>query len=104
LYAQEQALVEVQTIQQFIIPPLDEALTLVEQAYEDGRFSYLEWTSTRKDLLDKHYALIQAASRIHFRTADIESLTGIAMQLAEHVKSPEQAQENELRHDTGQFE
>lgn len=104
LYAREQALVEVQTIQQFIIPPLDEALTLVEQAYEDGRFSYLEWTSTRKDLLDKHYALIQAASRIHLRTADIESLTGIAMQLAEHVKSPEQAQENELRHDTAQFE
>lgn len=79
-YGREQAILEIETLEQYIIPPLQTALEQAKQAYENGRFSYLEWISIQQDLLNKHYALIQAASRVHLRTADIESLTGQSVQ------------------------
>lgn len=78
LDARNSALLEVATFQQNIIPPLKEALVLVEKAYSDGRFSYLEWVSTRQELLDAQHALIQSAKKAHQRGADIEALTGIS--------------------------
>jgi len=79
LDARNRALLKVSTFQQYIIPPLKEALKLVEKAYSDGRFSYLEWVSTRKELLDAQHALIQSAKQAHQRGADIEALTGISI-------------------------
>jgi cobalt-zinc-cadmium efflux system outer membrane protein len=79
LDARNRALLEVSTFQQNIIPPLKEALVLVEKAYSDGRFSYLEWVSTRQELLDAQHALIQSAKHAHQRGADIEALTGISI-------------------------
>lgn len=79
LDARDRALLEVNTLQNNVIPPLEEALKLVEAAYSDGRFSYLEWVTTRKELLSAQRALIQAAKIAHQRNADIEALTGIAM-------------------------
>ncbi|WP_340679887.1 TolC family protein [Paraglaciecola sp.] len=75
LLARNNALLNVQTLQSAIIPPLEEALVLVEQAYIDGRFSYVEWISTRQELLNAKQMLIQAAKQAHQRGADIESLT-----------------------------
>ena len=79
LDARERALLEVNTLQNDVIPPLKEALDLVEAAYSDGRFSYLEWVTTRKELLNAQRDLIQAAKLAHQRNADIEALTGVAM-------------------------
>jgi len=79
LDARNRALLEVSIFQQNIIPPLKEALTQVEQAYSDGRFSYLEWVSTRQELLDAQHTLIQSAKKAHQRGADIEALTGISI-------------------------
>ncbi|MCV2884187.1 TolC family protein [Aestuariibacter sp. AA17] len=79
-YGRDQAVLELQTLRQHIIPPLEKALEQVKQAYEDGRFSYLEWMTIQQELLNKRYALIQAASRVHLRNADIESLTGHSVQ------------------------
>lgn len=79
LDARNRALLQVSTFQKNIIPPLKEALVLVEKAYSDGRFSYLEWVSTRQELLDAQYALIQSAKQAHQRGADIEALTGISI-------------------------
>jgi cobalt-zinc-cadmium efflux system outer membrane protein len=79
LDARNRALLEVTTFQHNIIPPLKEALVLVEKAYSDGRFSYLEWVSTRQQLLDAQHALIQSAKKVHKRGADIEALTGISI-------------------------
>ena len=79
-YGRDQAVLELQTLRQHIIPPLEKALEQVKQAYEDGRFSYLEWMTIQQELLNKRYALIQAASRVHLRNADIESLTGQSVQ------------------------
>ncbi|WP_371194550.1 TolC family protein [Glaciecola sp. SC05] len=75
LMARDNALLNVQTLQNAIIPPLEQALSLVEQAYLDGRFSYLEWVTTRQELLDAKQALIHSARQAHQRAADIESLT-----------------------------
>ncbi|MEQ3652063.1 MAG: TolC family protein [Glaciecola sp.] len=79
LDARNRALLEVNTLQNDVIPPLKEALDLVETAYSDGRFSYLEWVTTRKELLSAQRALIQAAKIAHQRNTDIEALTGFAM-------------------------
>jgi cobalt-zinc-cadmium efflux system outer membrane protein len=79
LDARNRALLKVSTFQQHIIPPLKEALKLVEKAYSNGRFSYLEWVSTRKELLDAQHTLIQSAKQAHQRGADIEALTGISI-------------------------
>ncbi|MFT4941200.1 MAG: cobalt-zinc-cadmium efflux system outer membrane protein [Paraglaciecola sp.] len=75
LLARNNALLKVQTLQNSIIPPLEEALEMVKQAYLNGRFSYLEWVSTRQELLNAKQALIQSAKHAHQRAADIESLT-----------------------------
>ena len=79
LNARNRALLKVSTFQRDIIPPLKEALALVEKAYSDGRFSYLEWVSTRRELLDAQHTLIQSAKQAHQRGADIEALTGMSI-------------------------
>lgn len=76
---QQRAILEVETIRQRVIPPLKEALNLVESAYLDGRFSYLEWVSTRQKFLNTRFALINAATQVHFSSAEIEALTGISL-------------------------
>lgn len=79
LDARNRALLEVASFQKGIIPPLKEALTLVEKAYSNGRFSYLEWVTTRQELVEAQYALIAAAKQAHQRAADLEALTGISI-------------------------
>lgn len=79
-YGRDQAVFETQTLKKSIIPPLEKALQQVNQSYENGRFSYLEWMTIQQELLNKRYALIQATSRVHLRNADIESLTGQSVQ------------------------
>ena len=58
---------------------LKEALDLVKSAYLDGRFSYLEWVSTRQEFLDTRLTLIEAASQVHLSKTEIETLTGLAL-------------------------
>jgi cobalt-zinc-cadmium efflux system outer membrane protein len=79
LMVRNNALLNVKTFQDSIIPPLEKALGLVEQAYINGRFSYLEWVSTRQELLNAKQALIQSAKQAHQRGADIESLTTLPL-------------------------
>lgn len=79
LDVRNRALLEVASFQQGIIPPLKEALSLVEKAYSNGRFSYLEWVTTRQELVEAQYALIAAAKQAHQRAADLEALTGISI-------------------------
>lgn len=79
LDARERAAIKVKRLQEDIITPLEEALVLVEKAYRNGRFSYLEWVSTRQELVDARYELVQAAEQVHLRGADLEALTGTAL-------------------------
>ncbi len=77
--AQEEARLTVETLQTSIIPPQESALSLVQKAYSDGRFSYLELVSVQKELIEMQYALIFAASEVHKQSAAIESLSGIPL-------------------------
>lgn len=79
LQARIVAVTTVKTIQTEILPPLEEALDLVNQAYSDGRYSYLEWVSTSQELLEAKRMLIEAAKQAHQRAADIESLTSVPL-------------------------
>ena len=77
--AQEEARLTVEALQTNIIPPQEEALALVQKAYSDGRFSYLELVSVQKELIDMQYALIFAASDVHKQSVAIEALSGIPL-------------------------
>ncbi|AWB67895.1 TolC family protein [Saccharobesus litoralis] len=77
--AQEEARLTVETLQTNIIPPQESALSLVQKAYSDGRYSYLELVSVQKELIDMQYALIFAASKVHKQSAAIEALSGIPL-------------------------
>lgn len=77
--AQEEARLKVEALQTSIIPLQENALSLVQKAYSEGRFSYLELVSVQKELIDMQYALIFAASEVHKQSASIEALSGIPL-------------------------
>jgi len=72
-------LLEIDTLQRKVIPPLKGALDLVENAYLEGSFSYLEWVTTRQEFLTTRLTLIEAASQVHLSKTEIETLTGLAL-------------------------
>lgn len=64
-----------QSIRQTILPSLELALAQTRDAYERGRYSYADWISAQRDLLDARHAAIDAASRALVSQALIEQLT-----------------------------
>jgi cobalt-zinc-cadmium efflux system outer membrane protein len=58
-----------------VIPALEQALGQTRQAYERGRYSYVDWVSVQRELLDARLAAIDAASTALFNQALIEQLT-----------------------------
>ena len=71
----EQNIGAVQTIQQRIIPALEQALELTEQAYESGRYQYFTLILAQEELLAAKQRLIDAASNVQLSQALIEQLT-----------------------------
>lgn len=64
------------TMQSEVIPDLERALGLTRDAYEQGRYSYIEWQSAQRDLLTGQRNLVDAATRALLNQALIEQLTG----------------------------
>lgn len=91
------ALLEVETIQLNVIPPLKEALDLVESAYLEGRFSYLEWVTTRQEFLTIRLTLIEAASQVHLSKTEIETLTGLALKTEHNDDSMHSSHQDNLQ-------
>lgn len=58
-----------------VIPSLQQALGQTRQAYERGRYSYVDWVSAQRELLDARLAAIDAASTALLNQALIEQLT-----------------------------
>lgn len=58
-----------------VLPALEKALEQTRQAYERGRYSYVDWVTAQRDLLDAHMAAIDAASTALLNQALIEQLT-----------------------------
>jgi len=69
-----------------VIPHLEQALADTRNAYELGRYSYFEWHTVQKDLLEARRALVEASVDAHKNTIEIERLTGV--RIAQPTISP----------------
>jgi cobalt-zinc-cadmium efflux system outer membrane protein len=69
-----------------VIPHLEQALADTRNAYELGRYSYFEWHTVQKDLLEARRALVEASDGAHKNTIEIERLTGV--RIAQPTISP----------------
>ena len=70
------------TMQKQVIPDLERALELTRDAYEQGRYSYIEWQSAQRDLLASQRNLVDAATSALLNQALIEQLTGESLAAA----------------------
>jgi cobalt-zinc-cadmium efflux system outer membrane protein len=71
----QQAKFAVKTLRTTIIPALQEALTATQKAYQQGRYSYLEYASARQELLSARRSLIDTAAAALSYGTEIEQLT-----------------------------
>ena len=76
----EQALSK--TLRTELMPRLETALAQATYAYERGRYSYLEWTTAQRELLEGRLRLLESAARFHLLRIEIERLTGTALNAA----------------------
>jgi cobalt-zinc-cadmium efflux system outer membrane protein len=70
------ALAEAATLRASVLPEMEAALTATREAFEQGRYSYLEWVDAQRELIDVERALIEASANAHLYRAEIERLTG----------------------------
>lgn len=60
-----------------IIPAVTQAAQDSQQAYERGRYSYLEWQAVQASLLDSKKKLLEAVISAHLHVIEIEQATGV---------------------------
>jgi outer membrane protein, heavy metal efflux system len=77
--AYEQALAEVTSLRNDVLPLLKQALRATADGFQQGRYSYLELNLAQRELLNEQLALIDSAARAHALSADIERITGAAL-------------------------
>ncbi len=75
--ALQQAIAEVNTLQQQVIPVLQQVQEQTQVAYGAGNYSYVELISAQREFLDAQLALITSASNAHRIRAEIERLSGL---------------------------
>lgn len=85
--AYEQALAEVNSLQRDVLPMLKQALRATADGFQQGRFSYLELNLAQRELLQEQLALIESAARAHALSAEIERITGAALNRAPKLDS-----------------
>lgn len=59
-----------------VLPQLEQALTQIEDAWQRGRYSWLEWSDAQRRLLDARTRRIDAAAEFQYHRIEIERLTG----------------------------
>ena len=74
-----QSIEAVQKIRGKAIPALERALNLTRQAYENGRYQYIDLVAAQEELLTTKQALIDTAATALISQAVIEKLTGQSM-------------------------
>lgn len=76
LYSEYQtALNRVALLKQEVLPLLEQAMVKTTKAFEQGRYSYMEFNLAQIQLLETKKSLIDAAAEAHLLYADIERLT-----------------------------
>jgi cobalt-zinc-cadmium efflux system outer membrane protein len=73
---------EAQVLRASVLPEMEAALEGTRNAYERGRYSYLEWVDAQRELVDVQRSLIDASANAHLYRAEIERLTGESLPLA----------------------
>ena len=71
----QQAIMTAKTLQKDIIPSLTEALEETQEAYQRGRYSYLELVAARQELMNVRRTMVDAATAALLYAAEIEQLT-----------------------------
>lgn len=74
-----QAILEVNTLRDAVLPQLNTAQEQTRAAYLGGRYSYLELVSAQAEYLDAELALINATTDAHLLRTEIERLSGAAL-------------------------
>jgi outer membrane protein, heavy metal efflux system len=69
-----------------IIPRIESALSQTHDAYELGRYSYMEWGTVQTELIDARRELIAASIDSHRHVIEIERLTGTRVVKLEESK------------------
>ena len=59
-----------------LLPRLEQAQEQTAFAYERGRYSYLEWATSQRELLEGRRRLIESVANFHLLRTEIERLTG----------------------------
>ena len=75
--ALQQAITEVNTLQQQVIPVLQQVQQQTQVAYGAGNYSYVELISAQREFLDAQLSLITSAGNAHRLRAEIERLSGL---------------------------
>lgn len=75
----DQAIVNLTTLQETIIPQAEQALQDYEKAYAAGRYSLLELTEAQQLLVDLKLETVIAASDYHRYVIEIDRLTGAGL-------------------------
>lgn len=78
-HTRQQSIAAVEQLRATVLPDLTRALELTQQAYERGRYSYVEWTAAQRELLSAREALVEAAATALLNQALIEQLTAQSM-------------------------
>jgi cobalt-zinc-cadmium efflux system outer membrane protein len=58
---------------------MEAALDATREAFERGRYSYLEWVDAQDELVAIQRSLIDASANAHLYFAEIERLTGMPL-------------------------
>ncbi|MFI8742164.1 TolC family protein [Pseudomonas sp. NPDC077405] len=78
-HTRQQNIDAVEQLRSTVLPDLTKALDLTRQAYERGRYSYVEWTAAQRELLSAREALVEVATTALLNQALIEQLTAQSM-------------------------
>ena len=75
----QQAITEVNTLQQQVIPLLQEVQQQTQEAYAVGNYSYVELISAQQEFLTALLSQISSAANVHKLRAEIERLSGLPL-------------------------
>lgn len=77
--ALQQSISEVNTLQQQVIPILQQVQQQTQVVYRAGNYSYVELISAQREFLDAQLSLITSAGNAHRLRAEIERLSGLPL-------------------------
>ncbi|MEQ9021521.1 MAG: hypothetical protein RLN82_02040, partial [Pseudomonadales bacterium] len=69
----------IETLQEQIIPNLEEAERQAEQAFNAGRLGYQQWSVILNKKLDAQQELLSAFESIHLQHIELQRLTGTSL-------------------------